>query len=134
MSHRNTKFGRKIQVCDVNDKTIAHYSRRGQNWLLLQSEVWRELRCAHLSSYLELGIQRPSKHRVLHEDLSLKTYKVQLTQELQLWHKSNENFDLSRGDCNWPPRSWDLTLASPSFVDTWKSSTQKSSVDSRAQI
>lgn len=45
----------------------------------------------------ELGILKTSFHCILHQDLSLKTCNVELTQELQPCHTSNGTIDQLRG-------------------------------------
>lgn len=72
----------------------------------------------------QLAISRTSLRRILHKDLGLFAYKVQMTQELKandhplryqfaVWAIDHLKFDnriISRfGDVNWPARSCDLT-------------------------
>ena len=67
----------------MKNKTHANRSKTAENIAAVPKSV-EESAC--LSIYrrsLELGIPQTSFYRIFHKDKGLKTYKVQLTQELK---------------------------------------------------
>ena len=77
------KFELLAQVSDVKNKTRARRSRTTENIAAVAQSVEENPGLSIPRRSLELGIPQTSLHRILHKDLGLKAYKVQLTQELK---------------------------------------------------
>ena len=77
------KFELLGQVSDVKNKTRARRSRTTENIAAVAQSVEENPGLSIPRRSLELGIPQTSLHRILHKDLGLKAYKVQLTQELK---------------------------------------------------
>ncbi|CAB3225785.1 unnamed protein product [Arctia plantaginis] len=77
------KFELLGQVSDVKNKTRARRSRTTENIAAVAQSVEENAGLSIPRRSLELGIPQTSLHRILHKDLGLKAYKVQLTQELK---------------------------------------------------
>nr|XP_022920706.1 uncharacterized protein LOC111429121 [Onthophagus taurus] len=77
------KFELLGQVSDVKNKTRARRSRTAENIAAVAESVEENPGLSIPRRSLELGIPQTSLHRILHKDLGLKAYKLQLTQELK---------------------------------------------------
>lgn len=76
------KFELLGQVSDVKKRTRARRSRTDENIAVVAHSVEENPDLSISRRSLELGIPRTTLHRILHKDLGLKAYKVQLTQQL----------------------------------------------------
>lgn len=115
------KFERLGQVSDVKTPTRARPARSAENIAAVAESVAENRGLSISRRSQELGISQASLHRILHKDLGLHAYKLQLTQELKpADHAQRRTMALLRekfpgrvisrnGDFNWPPRSCDLT-------------------------
>ncbi|VEN62217.1 unnamed protein product, partial [Callosobruchus maculatus] len=75
------KFELLIQVSDVKNKNRARRSRTMENIAAVAQSVEQYPGLCIPRRSLELGIPQTLLHRILHKDLGIKAYKVQLTQE-----------------------------------------------------
>ena len=74
------KFELLEQLSDVKNKTRARRSRTAENIAAVAESVEENPGLSIPRRSLELGISQTSLYRILHKDLGLKAYKVQLTQ------------------------------------------------------
>src|ERR1700712_2636076 len=77
------KFELLGQVTDVKNKTRARRSRTVENIAVVAESVEKSPNLSIPRRSLELDIPKTSLHRILHKDLGLKAYTVQLTQEFK---------------------------------------------------
>ena len=71
------------QVSDVKNRTRARRARTSANIAFVAYSVEENPGLFIPRRSLELGISQMIVHRILHKDLCLKAYMVQLTQELK---------------------------------------------------
>lgn len=77
------KFERLGQVSDVKTPTRARPARSAENIAAVAESVAENRGLSISRRSQELGISQASLHRILHKDLGLHAYKLQLTQELK---------------------------------------------------
>ena len=71
------------RVSDLKNQTRARRARTLANIASVAHSVEENPGLSIPCRSLELGISQTILHRILHQDLCLKAYKVQLTQELK---------------------------------------------------
>lgn len=77
------KFERLGQVTDVKNPTRVRTARSAEKIAATAESVAEDPRMSIRRRSQQLGIKTTSLHTILHKDLSLKAYKVQLTQALK---------------------------------------------------
>jgi hypothetical protein len=108
------KFQETGSVEDQKSKKYSRSGRSQENIDLVRESVAEDPEMSIRRRSQQVGLSESTTWRILHKDLALKAYKVQITQELKpLDHLKRRSFPgrviARNGDVNWPPRSCDLT-------------------------
>lgn len=87
------KFESTGSVADITRENVARPIRSTENIAIVAESVAKNARLSLRKRSQHLGMSYGSLHRILHDDLGMKAYKVQLVQELKPEdHSHRRNF------------------------------------------